>query len=175
MRTTRGLLLIALAAGALMLPACGDDGGGGGDSDADSDTDADTDADTDTDSDTDTDTDSDTDADTDSDTDTDTDADTDSDTDTDTNSDCVADLGGVCTEDPWTVCPDGYQPYGDMSDPLGCDWTCCEPVDPGYSCNDANPNGTCVLAESCLGCWADTTSLNSDCPEGRVCCEWFCE
>jgi hypothetical protein len=62
MRTNRTLLLIALAAWTLALPACGDDefdDGSDADADSDSDTDSDSDADSDTDSDTDTDSDAD--------------------------------------------------------------------------------------------------------------------
>jgi hypothetical protein len=152
-RTIRVLSLVVIAAGMLVMSACGDGGGGGGgdagtDTDSDVDTDADTDSDTDTDSNTDT--------------DTDTDTGTDSDTDTEPEWDtaCTVGLSGECVElvDGCAVCPDGLSVWPENMD-CGDTWCCVPEWEPGNACETAG--GVCAPG-TCPPGWVETVGACDD-------------
>jgi len=174
MKTT-GMVILALALGAILAAGCDTApdswNPAGSDGDGDSDTDADTDSDTDTDSDSDSDTD--TDSDSDSDVDSDTDADSDSDADGDA---CIVtveyggyisfDLDGVC-QSPEAEC-EGGTTEGLVDDPGGD----CE-GDEQVCCINSDECETLEVPYVTLGCVEESTSeycMQVGCPDGGFCC-----
>jgi hypothetical protein len=80
---------------------------------------------------------------------------------------------GICTDDPWSTCPSGYQPYGDDL-ALNCDWRCCVPAPPGFSCNE-DDYFNCIAGDACPACWAPPRGVDLKCEKGRTCCAYVCE
>jgi hypothetical protein len=93
-----------------------------------------------------------------------------------------ADLGGVCTDARWGVCPTGMEIYALGTDQLGCEnnadgWCCVDA--PASTCADGinGKRGMCVPGE-CSGCFAavigNDRDLTPTCEAGRSCCVDIC-
>jgi hypothetical protein len=88
------------------------------------------------------------------------------------------DIGGVCTDARWTLCPRGMEIHALGSDQLGCEKTsegwCCVDAPPSACADGLNGNrGMCVPGE-CSGCFVPVTSTGPGpaliCEAGRSCC-----
>jgi hypothetical protein len=151
-------MLIALAAGVLASPACGDDSGHGSDTDTDMDTDTDTD--------------------TDADTDTDTDTDTGVDSDTETDSEYGIECGYLMICEPPEVCclwEDGN--CWDL-DYYSCDEGLAVACDGPEDCGGGGaecclPSGAVNATYCAVGACISSASIchdEFDCDDGESCC-----
>ena len=84
------------------------------------------------------------------------------------------DVGGVCTNWSWSICPVGTEPLPNDEN-LDCGGHCC--VDAPYSSCTQKSNYNCIEGEKCADtiCWGSVPELNISCEQGRVCCMWICK
>jgi hypothetical protein len=86
------------------------------------------------------------------------------------------DVGGVCTEQAWVICPADYEPV-ESDAPLGCGGHCCVPAPAGFACNES-AIVNCVSGSSCDDapddCWGSPLGPTLACEPGKVCCNWQC-
>ena len=86
-----------------------------------------------------------------------------------------ADIGGVCTEARWGLCPAGMEIHA-LGDQLGCEnngfgWCCVDA--PSSTCSESG-GGMCVPGE-CSGCFAPVSDPGLTCEAGRSCCVDVCD
>ncbi len=79
---------------------------------------------------------------------------------------------GYCTQDRWSTCESGFEPYS-LNDTQGCNWMCCVEAEGNYSRNELD-NYDGIDVDSCPGCGAPPP-MYLECEVGRTCCAYVCE